>query len=64
MMVTLSEKPLSATIRLAWSAIAEHSIPYTCFAPDCNNTIQGDVLSKAAPEVFVLYHADELISDL
>ena len=39
MMVTRSAKPLSATIRLAWSAMAEHSIPYTCFAPDCRSNI-------------------------
>ena len=37
-MVTLSANPLSETMRLAWSAIAEHSMPYTCFAPDCKAT--------------------------
>ena len=35
MMVTRSEYPLSFTMRVAWSAIAERSIPYTCFAPAC-----------------------------
>jgi hypothetical protein len=26
---------LSFTIWVAWSAMAEHSIPYTCLAPAC-----------------------------
>lgn len=35
MMVIMSEKPLSAIISWAWSAMADISMPYTCAAPAC-----------------------------